>query len=80
MMKSAGMITLLAASMPERRPRISTTAHIRITAAVHPICSRKDRAENPSSGGRITDGSMEGTNTDAASASPKYSTQPTTAV
>ena len=58
---SAGTMTLLAFSMPDRSPRCTTTAHATITAPVHIIWSRNDFRTNPASGGRIAAASKPGT-------------------
>jgi hypothetical protein len=73
-------MTLLATSMPWRRPRSNTAAHVRITVAVQASWSRNDRGENPSSGGRMADASTPGAMTEATSDTAKYNTQPTTTV
>ncbi len=52
---SAGMMILLAVSMPPRMPFTSTLAQATITAPVQASCRRNDLAANPVAGGRIAD-------------------------
>ena len=77
---STGTISRCSWVVTPRRPLSITTAQAIVIAPVHAICSTKDLATNPVSGGSTAPASMV---TPPASASwpiAKYSTQPMTAV
>src|SRR6186713_3313520 len=57
---SAGMMAMLAFSIPDRSPFCNTTAQLRMTAAVDIICRKNDLELNPSSGGRMAAGLITG--------------------
>ena len=66
----------LAFSIPLRRPRRRTNAHARRTAPVQAHCRRRERRENPSSGGRIAAASISTPTPESSPARAWYSTQP----